>query len=229
MPAIASPVADVSSGNRPSTIGRPAFRVLVVDSDLNLCSSLSRTLTGLGYALDVAYDADGAQSLARQNRYAVGLIGERITDADGVALFRDLCHSQPGMLGVLVTSVANLPTVARAIGAGMSRIAPVPIDFRDLVQFLTTIPMHSTASGPSAAAPVRAAQVGAFSEDAIADLTPGDISQRLSINDLIDVIRSVEYPFAGKDRLEFFDRDTLERVVHLVRRWCRNRLQRPAW
>jgi hypothetical protein len=38
------------------------------------------------------------------------------------------------------------------------------------------------------------------------------------------VIRSVEYPFAGKDRLEYFDRDTLERVVCLVRRWSCNRL-----
>ncbi|MFO1094004.1 MAG: hypothetical protein U0992_11940 [Planctomycetaceae bacterium] len=46
---------------------------------------------------------------------------------------------------------------------------------------------------------------------------------------MIEVIRSVEYPFVGKDRLEFFDRDTLERVAHLVRRWCRNRLHRPAW
>jgi len=69
----------------------------------------------------------------------------------------------------------------------------------------------------------------AYSEDVIADLTPSDISQRLTISDLIEVIRSVEYPFVGKDRLEFFDRDTLERVVHLVRRWCRNRLHRPAW
>ena len=36
--------------------------------------------------------------------------------------------------------------------------------------------------------------------------------------------RSVDYPFAGKERLEYFDRDTLERVVCLVRRWSQQRL-----
>ncbi|MBL8848879.1 MAG: hypothetical protein JNG89_04315 [Planctomycetaceae bacterium] len=207
----------------------PVLRILVVDSDLNLCTSVSRTLTGLGYGLDVAYDADEARNLSRRNRYAVGLFGESLSDGDGVTLFRELCPRQQGMLGVLVAPVPNLPTVARAIGAGMSRIAPVPIDFHDLVHFLTAIPSsgaEAMATGTVSAASVRG---GAYSEDAIAELTPGDIAQRLSIGDLIEVIRSVEYPFAGKDRLEFFDRDTLERVVHLVRRWCRNRLHRPAW
>jgi hypothetical protein len=142
------------------------------------------------------------------------------------------------MLGVLVAPVANLPTVARAIGAGMSRIAPVPIDFNDLVHFLTAIPANrpetkTAANRPESktagSVPMTTTRGSVYSEDAIAELTPGDIAQRLSISDLIEVIRSVEYPFVGKDRLEFFDRDTLERVVHLVRRWCRNRLHRPAW
>jgi hypothetical protein len=132
------------------------------------------------------------------------------------------------MLGVMVSSVPNLPIVARAIGAGMSRVAPVPIDFHDLVSFLAAVPANSESTRPQMSVTMTS-QTGAFSEDTIAELTPGDISQRLTLSELIEVIRSVEYPFAGKDRLEFFDRDTLERVVHLVRRWCRNRLHRPAW
>lgn len=213
--------APAAGSNAPHQI----LRILIVDSDLNVCTSVSRTLTGLGYGLDVAYDSDEARNLSKQNRYAVGLFGESLSDGDGVNLFRELCPAQQGMLGVLVAPTANLPTVARAIGAGMSRIAPVPIDFGDLVQFLSAIPNSASAGSAPAVDPRR----GAYSEDAIAELTPGDISQRLSVGDLIEVIRSVEYPFAGKDRLEFFDRDTLERVVHLVRRWCRNRLHRPAW
>jgi ActR/RegA family two-component response regulator len=203
--------------------------VLIVDSDLSVCSMLSRTLAALGYALDVAYDAEEALELTRQHRYRVGLFGESLSDSDGVALFRELRQSQAGMIGVLMTPVANLPTVARAMGAGMSRIAHVPVDFHDLIQFLTSLPADSAC--PSPIAPMHCLELEShpFSEDAIAELTPGDISHRLSIRELIEVIRTVEYPFVGKDRLEFFDRDTLERVVHLVRRWCRNRLNRPAW
>jgi len=226
MPAVVP--ESVEAGSRSDAAGLSVFRILIVDSDLNVCTSVSRTLSGLGYGLDVAYDSEEARGLARRNRYSVGLFGESLTDGDGIALFRELCPEQKGMLGVLVSSVPNLPTVARAIGAGMSRVAPVPIDFHDLVSFLTTIP-----AGPESTKPQKSATMTsptcAFSEDAIAELTPGDISQRLTLSELIEVIRSVEYPFAGKDRLEFFDRDTLERVVHLVRRWCRNRLHRPAW
>jgi ActR/RegA family two-component response regulator len=228
MPAVVSCLPDASppSGTNESP---PVLRILIVDSDLNVCTSVSRTLTGLGYGLDVAYDADEARSLSRRNRYAVGLFGESLTDGDGVTLFRELCPVQQGMLGVLVASVANLPTVARAIGAGMSRVAPVPIDFHDLVQFLSSIPATASPAHRGGASMMVESRRGAYSESDIAELTPGDIAQRLTLGELIDVIRSVEYPFAGKDRLEFFDRDTLERVVHLVRRWCRNRLHRPAW
>ncbi len=62
----------------------------------------------------------------------------------------------------------------------------------------------------------------------IASLSNDEIRGSMTRDELIDVIRSVDYPFAGKDRLEFFDRDTLERVVCLVRRWCCNRLKEPT-
>jgi DNA-binding response OmpR family regulator len=224
MPAVLT--GRIEAGSTSDAVG--VFRILIVDSDLNVCTSVSRTLTGLGYGLDVAYDSEEARGLARRNRYAVGLFGESLTDGDGIALFRELCPAQKGMLGVLVSPVPNLPTVARAIGAGMSRVSPIPIDFQELVQFLTAVPANPESTKPRVSVPMTS-QKSAFSEDTIAELTPGDISQRLTLSELIEVIRSVEYPFAGKDRLEFFDRDTLERVVHLVRRWCRNRLHRPAW
>jgi hypothetical protein len=64
----------------------------------------------------------------------------------------------------------------------------------------------------------------AFDLEAISTLSDEQIRHAMSPDELIAVIRSVEYPFAGKDRLEYFDRDTLERVVCLVRRWSCNRL-----
>lgn len=72
----------------------------------------------------------------------------------------------------------------------------------------------STATSPAVAR--------GWTQASIADLSQGQV-HGLATPELIDVIRSVDYPFAGKERLEFFDRDTLERVVHLVRRWCVHR------
>jgi hypothetical protein len=64
----------------------------------------------------------------------------------------------------------------------------------------------------------------AYDLEGISTLSDEQIQRSMTIDELIAVIRSVEYPFAGKDRLEYFDRDTLERVVCLVRRWSCNRL-----
>ncbi len=63
-----------------------------------------------------------------------------------------------------------------------------------------------------------------FDLETISTLTDEQIYHSMSAVELISVIRSVEYPFAGKERLEYFDRDTLERVVCLVRRWSCLRL-----
>jgi hypothetical protein len=66
--------------------------------------------------------------------------------------------------------------------------------------------------------------VPSFDLGTISTLTDEQIHHSMSDAELISVIRSVEYPFAGKERLEYFDRDTLERVVCLVRRWSCHRL-----
>jgi hypothetical protein len=63
-----------------------------------------------------------------------------------------------------------------------------------------------------------------FDLESISVLSDDEIRRGMSTADLIAVIRSVDYPFAGKERLEYFDRDTLERVVCLVRRWTCHRL-----
>lgn len=68
----------------------------------------------------------------------------------------------------------------------------------------------------------------AVSLESISNLTDDEIRESMTREQLIAVIRGVEYPFAGKERLEYFDRDTLERVVCLVRRWSCHKLGRPT-
>jgi hypothetical protein len=82
------------------------------------------------------------------------------------------------------------------------------------------MPAQSLISGE----PTEPESVSSFDLEAISTLTDSQIHQSMTVDELIAVIRSVEYPFAGKDRLEYFDRDTLERVVCLVRRWSCHRL-----
>lgn len=68
-----------------------------------------------------------------------------------------------------------------------------------------------------------------ITEETIAAMSADTIQCHLTKKQMISIICGVEYPFAGKDRIESFDRDTLERVVYLIRRWCRQRLQSNVW
>jgi hypothetical protein len=84
------------------------------------------------------------------------------------------------------------------------------------------MPVPSTVNNePTPSQPVSAPS---FDIETISTLSDDQIHHSMTADELIAVIRSVEYPFAGKDRLEYFDRDTLERVVCLVRRWSCHRL-----
>lgn len=83
-------------------------------------------------------------------------------------------------------------------------------------------------TAPQFDAPSKAAPSRRFTLATIARLANDQIQAGLSDAELIEIIRSVDYPFAGKDRLEFFDHDTLARVVCLVRRWSCQQLGFPT-
>jgi hypothetical protein len=91
------------------------------------------------------------------------------------------------------------------------------------------IAMSAEPAVDSEALPVApAGRPSRFNLGSIAKLANDQIHGALSNAELIEIIRSVDYPFAGKDRLEYFDRDTLARVVCLVRRWSCQQIGVPT-
>ncbi len=186
-------------------------RILLIGCESPTGHSLSRTLGGLGFGVDTASDGRTGLGLARKRRYSHVLIDDEQTHGDSLTLFHQMQQFQQGAIGVLVTAVANLDSVYAAVEAGMRRVLAKPVDYDQLLPLLD---------------PSLAKTQCRFSEPEIAALSTAKIHESLSRADLVDVIRSVDYPFAGKHRLAHFDRDTLERVVHLVCRWCRQRQQR---
>ena len=196
-----------------------SFRnILIVDANLDSAYQLSRTLGALGYHAEVAGNGLAAIRLAGRVRFDVGIISEVLPDGEGPALFQRIHVLQSGMRGVLLAAVGNLASVYTAVSAGMQRVLTRPINFGQLLPVVEAAGPHEP-SGPQVESVMHK-----YDEQSIADLTSEEIRFRLSRDELVEIIRSVEFPFAGKDRLQFFDRDTLERVAHLVRRWCQSRV-----
>ena len=78
----------------------------------------------------------------------------------------------------------------------------------------------SPMSPPTSRQAIQSHYPSGFNIQTISKLSNDEIRGSMTRVELMEVIRSVDYPFASKDRLQFFDRDTLERVVCLVRRYC---------
>lgn len=186
-------------------------RLLLIGEDMRVCHAVSKTLWGLGFGVDVAYDSRTGIFLAGRREYTHVLVDHDIDSSGGIRLFAQLRDIQRETIGVLLTAAGNLTTVVSALDVGIRRVLAKPVDYAQLLPLLNADFAPSTTCEPI------------MTEETIAALSLHDIRERMSTDELIDVIRTVDYPFAGKDRLEHFDRDTLERVVHLVCRWCRQR------
>jgi len=64
----------------------------------------------------------------------------------------------------------------------------------------------------------------ALDKSLIAEISPTQVSQ-MTCNEMVQVIRAAKMPLLRKDvseHLESYDRETLERLVYLARRCCRN-------
>jgi DNA-binding NtrC family response regulator len=195
----------------------PFHSILVVDNNPDSARQISTTLGALGYHVQVAGSGEAAVNQACRKNFDVTIVSESLPDGDGASVFGRMTPLQRGMKGVLLVASGNLNSVWKAVSAGMSRVVTRPVDFDQLLPVVESGTIHKTAStGPES-------PMNTFDEYSISELTSEDIRYNLSREELVSVICSVDYPFAGKDRLQFFDRDTLERVAHLVRRWCQAR------
>lgn len=191
-------------------------RLLLIDSDQNDCGRLLRVLSGLGFSLDVTYSAKEARVLNEQQRYSWSVIGTPSDGADSVALFTQLRERQTRLRGLIVADETDNGIRTAAEEAGLETISR-PIDVNVLIPWL------SSGTGESTTVELGAEESLPVDERIVARLPESTIRNRLSDEQLIKIIRGVDYPFAGKDRLEMFDRDTLVRVVLLIKRWCRSR------
>jgi DNA-binding NtrC family response regulator len=87
---------------------RSATRILVVDDDETICNILARTLAPLGYAVDIALDADVALETMRRHAASVALVDIRMPGRDGVWLIERLQSDYPETAIIIVTGIRDL-------------------------------------------------------------------------------------------------------------------------
>ncbi len=205
--------------------------VLLVDSDASSVQRLRCLFSSLPVNLVVAVSRREALVTGLQQRFVLVLVAHGLSDGSGTDLLQKLTvHGRP-LTGALLSYHANLTVIQQALSNGYQFVLQQPVSAIRIVELLKVLPQLSEYADrvwtPDDTIPFPLAGVeNTIHLDDVAGLTRIDVSDRLSKPELIHIIRSVEYQFDGKERLEYFDRDTLERIVLLIRRWSRLRLAR---
>jgi two-component system chemotaxis response regulator CheY len=112
--------------------------ILVVDDDLNLCSSLSQFLEGNGYTVHSAGDA--LQALDIMERHVIELI---ITDylmphLDGIR-FTERLKADPRFQSIpvlLITASPDLATTDKGLRRGVAMMLQKPVDMSQLLNLV---------------------------------------------------------------------------------------------
>ncbi len=202
-------------------------RVLIVDSDQTTVRRLCSLFHQLPAEIMVAGSRSEATELCLRSTFSLCLISHGLIDGNGLPLLREVLWGRGAVLGVLMSRHADLRVIQQAIDSGYTHVVEQPLDLLQLRPLLQRV-FGSEADGLSfeqgGASPCTNTSTEVPDLRCLASLSIAQIRSGFSVEELIRIIRTVDYPFAGKERLEYFDRDTLERVVCLVRRWCQQRL-----
>jgi len=123
--------ASIASYDRVSRVDR--LPILIVDDELDTCSLMAKLLIALGYQADAAQDGRVALRLVDCRRYGLAILDYEMPGMNGVDLFRRIRRARPDLAAVFVTGHTTIDVVFPAIEAGVLRIFPKPVDFKELI------------------------------------------------------------------------------------------------
>lgn len=124
------------------------MRILVVEDEVKIAKSLEKGLSSEGYVVDVAFDADAAETLAGSNTYDLVLLDWMIPGKhDGpalVQLWRERGEQAPILMLTARTTIGD-----RVVGldAGADDYLPKPFSFDELLARVRALMRRPRAHG----------------------------------------------------------------------------------
>jgi DNA-binding response OmpR family regulator len=110
--------------------------ILLVDDEQDAGQTAAEMLRTSGYEVDVALNGPAGLKMVEDKRYALAIIDYQMPGMNGVELFRRIRQLWPDMLGIFLTGYTTIDVVYPAIEAGILRVLPKPVDFKELLSVI---------------------------------------------------------------------------------------------
>ena len=105
-----------------------ALKILVVDDEEIVRSSLSDWLAEDGHTVRGCHDAPAALAAMREESWDLALVDIKMPGMDGLELQRRLHEIDPDLTVVMMTAFASVETAVRALKAGAYDYITKPFD-----------------------------------------------------------------------------------------------------
>ncbi|MGB1029459.1 MAG: response regulator transcription factor [Pseudoalteromonas marina] len=112
------------------------MKLLIIEDDINLASTLARRLTKQGFTCDVAHNQSDALLCARQLVPDSILLDMKLGDDNGLMLIKPLRNLLENTHIVLLTGFASIATAVEAMRLGANDYLTKPIDMATLLKAL---------------------------------------------------------------------------------------------
>lgn len=109
----------------PDPAKRP-LRVLVVDDEKNILTTLSMCLEGMGCAVTAVSSKESALSALRRQPFELAFVDLRLKDSSGLDLLPLLLKESPNLAAILITAYGTIETAVQAIKRGAMDFLPKP-------------------------------------------------------------------------------------------------------
>jgi len=119
-------------------------RILIADDDESIRWVLGKTVTGMGFAADLAEDGEQALALLGKNTYAAAFVDIRMPGAEGIEVLERVQARKSPTLFFIMTAV-HLPDVAaRSTRAGAAEFITKPFDLSRIEELLRNVAKESS-------------------------------------------------------------------------------------
>lgn len=115
-------------------------RILVVDDEPRVRTSLARMLERSGHTCELAGTPEVAFRIASERPIDVTIVDYHLGTSDGVAVLQRLRELQPGALRMLMSGRLELPTIIQAVNHGeVQRVIGKPIGKKELNEAVSAV------------------------------------------------------------------------------------------
>ena len=119
--------------SRVSAKGESKGRVLVVDDEEVIASTLQEFLQGEGYDVAIAHDAPSALALVERFEPDLALCDVQLPGLDGLELLDRLLRMRPELLVLIITAYATVESAVASFRRGAHDYLMKPVIFDELL------------------------------------------------------------------------------------------------